>query len=76
MQLNKGTVCLPYENSGGFKDNLGNYGNLYCYGKIKTREEVAINLKLYARLLTKTEISGWMNLLDQKQRWLMVLVRP
>ena len=35
MQLDNGTVYLLYENSCGFTDNFGNYGNSHCYGKIK-----------------------------------------
>ena len=38
MQLDNGTAYLLYENSGGFTDNFGNYGNSHCYGKIKTKE--------------------------------------
>ena len=40
MQLDNGTVYLLYENSGGYTDNFGNYGNSHCYGKIKTKEDM------------------------------------
>ena len=75
MQLDNGTVYLLYENSGGFTDNFGNYGNSHCYGKIKTKEEVALNFKLFVKPLTKTETSFGVNLLGQKQRWLQELVQ-
>ena len=59
MQLNNGTVYLLYENSGGFTDNFGNYGNTYCYGKIKTKEEVALNFKIICETVDQNGNKWW-----------------
>ena len=37
MQLDNGTAYLLYENSGGFTDNFGNYGNSHVMEKLKLK---------------------------------------
>ncbi len=59
MELNNGTVYLLYENSGGFTDNFGNYGNSHCYGKIKTKEEVALNFKIICETVDQNGYKYW-----------------
>ena len=59
MQLNNGTTYLLYDNSGGFTDNFGNYGNVYCYGKIKTKEEVALNFNIICEATHQNENKWW-----------------
>ena len=59
MKLNNGTVYLLYENSGGFTDNFGNYGNSNCYGKIKTKEEVALNFKIICETVDQNGNKWW-----------------
>ena len=59
MQLNNGTVYLLYENSGGYTDNFGNYGNSHCYGKIKTKEDVALNFKIICETVDQNGNKFW-----------------
>ena len=59
MQLDNGTVYLLYENAGGFTDNFGNYGNSHCYGKIKTKEEVALNFEIICETVDQNGNKWW-----------------
>ena len=59
MKLNNDTVYFLYENSGGFTDNFGNYGNSHCYGKIKTKEEVALNFKIICETVDQKGNKWW-----------------
>ena len=59
MQLDNGTVYLLYENSGGYTDNFGNYGNSHCYGKIKTKKSVALNFKIICETVDQNGNKFW-----------------
>ena len=59
MQLDNGTVYLLYENSGGYTDNFGNYGNSHCYGKIKTKEDVALDFKIICETVDQNGNKFW-----------------
>lgn len=59
MKLDNGVAFLLYENFGGFTDNFGNYGNTFCYGKIKTKEEVAVDFNITCEAINQDRDKWW-----------------
>ena len=59
MELSNGTSYLLYENSGGFTDNLGNYGNTFCYGKIELQKNIATNFNIICESINQNKEKFW-----------------